>query len=243
MARAAFDVLDKKDSERYSYFLWLKFIICNLLFITLFTLGIFEGWVDKLFGKKADVSWLKTLLTFDALTTYILVMTLVFAFGLFISIKKVFVTSREINYLKEENPPRFSRVAEYLNAIRGADSGTRANLHHILEDKWFSRLAIIGRLSAVLVLLGFLGTVVGFVMVLSGINPGLVGDTNSIGTMVATLVNGMGVALYTTLAGGIFGGIWLETNLHILRVGGSDFVNLLGEFGEIQEKTRRELEE
>lgn len=58
-------------------------------------------------------------------------------------------------------------------------------------------------LAGALVLLGLIGTVIGFIMALSGVDPQAAGDVRSVAGMVATLVEGMSVALYTTLAGAI----------------------------------------
>lgn len=51
--------------------------------------------------------------------------------------------------------------------------------------------------------LGLIGTVIGFVIAMSGIDAAAAGDVNRISGMVATLLNGMGIALCTTLAGAL----------------------------------------
>lgn len=67
-----------------------------------------------------------------------------------------------------------------------------------------------------LVLLGLIGTVVGFIMALSGIDPATAGDPTRVGAMVATLVQGMGVALYTTLVGSILN-FWLSIKVRMVE--------------------------
>ena len=62
-----------------------------------------------------------------------------------------------------------------------------------------------------LVFLGLLGTVVGFIIALSGVDPATAGETSAITPMVAKLISGMGTALHTTLVGAI-GYLWLELN-------------------------------
>lgn len=62
--------------------------------------------------------------------------------------------------------------------------------------------------------LGLIGTVLGFIIAFSGIDPSAVGDIGAIKPMVTTLMLGMGTALYTTLVGAI-GSLWLQLNLQL----------------------------
>ena len=62
-----------------------------------------------------------------------------------------------------------------------------------------------------LVVLGLIGTVVGFIRALDGVNPSAAGDAAQTTAMVSALVAGMGVALYTTLVGSVLG-LWLLMN-------------------------------
>ena len=62
-----------------------------------------------------------------------------------------------------------------------------------------------------LVFLGLLGTVLGFIIALSGVDPATVGEASAIAPMVARLIDGMGTALHTTLVGAI-GYVWLDLN-------------------------------
>lgn len=66
-----------------------------------------------------------------------------------------------------------------------------------------------------LIFLGLLGTVVGFVIALSGVDPAKVGDVEAIGPMVGALLDGMATALFTTLIGSI-GYLWLSVNAWLL---------------------------
>jgi biopolymer transport protein ExbB/TolQ len=66
-----------------------------------------------------------------------------------------------------------------------------------------------------LVILGLIGTVVGFIVALSGVDPEKAGDVQEIQPMVAVLIQGLSVALYTTLVGAILN-VWLMTNYNIL---------------------------
>ncbi len=226
-----FALLQKKDPDRYHYLLWLKFILANFLFSALFVLAVLEGWVDIIFAKNDKVDWLTAIFTFDPQTTYISAITAVFVFGWTISIQKVFAVSREINFVKQEHPPVSSRVAEYLSNIEDVDNMGRAFLFDLLWAKWFNRITIVGFLGNFLMLLGLVGTVIGFAMALEGVSEKTVSDVSAIGAMVAALTKGMGVALFTTIAGSFYGGMWLVINARIIEGGSTDLLTLLGERG------------
>jgi hypothetical protein len=77
--------------------------------------------------------------------------------------------------------------------------------------RWFRRR---------LVELGLLGTVIGFIIALSGVDARTVGDVSAIQPMVGALISGMGVALNTTLVG-LVGYLWLAL-LGFLLAGETD---------------------
>jgi hypothetical protein len=76
-------------------------------------------------------------------------------------------------------------------------------------------LAPIRYIASTLVLLGLIGTVIGFIIALSGVDPSRAADLDAVTPMVARLIEGMSTALYTTLVGAIFN-IWLTINYHLL---------------------------
>lgn len=78
------------------------------------------------------------------------------------------------------------------------------------------RLAWVRYMANLQVLLGLLGTVWGAWIALQGIDPSTAGDVSAITPMVATLVSGLGLAVTTTLVGGV-GNIWLALNLKLLE--------------------------
>ncbi len=93
-----------------------------------------------------------------------------------------------------------------------------------LETRLSARVAFMARTSSLLVTLGLIGTVIGFIVALSGVDPAMVGNVNAIGPMVGSLVEGMGIALYTTLVGAMFG-IWTAL-LHAVLAAGATRVYL-----------------
>jgi hypothetical protein len=78
------------------------------------------------------------------------------------------------------------------------------------------RIGVVRHIANNLVLLGLIGTVLGFVIAFAGIEPGMIGDTDMAAGMITQVVDGMGVALYTTLVGAI-AHIWLYGCYKILE--------------------------
>jgi hypothetical protein len=65
--------------------------------------------------------------------------------------------------------------------------------------------------GTVLVALGIIGTVIGMIHAFSGVNAETAGDITQVGAMVGRLIEGMGIALWTTLVGAIMN-IWAHAN-------------------------------
>ena len=81
----------------------------------------------------------------------------------------------------------------------------------IAEDEVRRRITPIRHLANSLVLIGLIGTVIGFIIALSGVRPEAAIDVGAIAPMVSTLIIGMAVALYTTLVGSVLN-VWLMVN-------------------------------
>ena len=79
------------------------------------------------------------------------------------------------------------------------------------QSRWEAVRWISGRL----VRLGLVGTLVGFVIALSGVDWSHAGDVAQIPHMVGAMVSGLSVAIYTSLAGWI-GSLWLDLNRRLL---------------------------
>ncbi len=180
------------------------------------------------------VAWLHGLVgpAFATDSTYIShVIVLVFAVGLATCLRRVVQLSRELNELKAARPDPDSRAGRFLARAAGADSQARAALAGALRLKLTSRLTGVRQFANNLVLLGLIGTVVGFIMALSGVDPDTVGDASAIAPMVSSLIEGMGVALYTTLVGAVLN-IWLMLNCRLLETGAVSFLTQLVERAE-----------
>jgi hypothetical protein len=155
---------------------------------------------------------------------------LVFVIGLHQCGTRVFQLSHELDGLARGRPAPASRAATYLRSLESVDRDAHGLVAANLKLKLATRLGGIRYLANVLVLLGLIGTVVGFIVALSGISPSSAGNVNAIGPMVSSLLEGMAIALYTTLAGSLLN-IWLTLNYRLLEHGTVHFYTQLVELG------------
>ena len=115
-------------------------------------------------------------------------------------------------------------AAEYVGKLRAKAAKTagapldQGMLAGALRARLFLPIQIIDYVANVLILLGLIGTVVGFVIAVSGLGDSIAGGTNleRVQGVLGQIVNGMGVALFTTLVGAILGGLWLEIHYRML---------------------------
>lgn len=120
--------------------------------------------------------------------------------------------------------------ADYFDRLRrkGANFGgekiDQGVLAGTLRARMFMPIQIVAYVAHVLLLLGLIGTVVGFVIAVNGLGDSIAGGTNieRVQGVLGQIVNGMGVALFTTLVGAILGGLWLQVHYELLvrAVGG-----------------------
>jgi biopolymer transport protein ExbB/TolQ len=150
--------------------------------------------------------------------TYLCVLIfLVFVGGLGICARRVWQTSRDLNGLREQDSA--STPMPDLAPLLGRTAESRANLAAATRMRLSYRIAIVRNIGNTLVLLGLIGTVLGFIVALSGVDPARAADIAAVGPMVSTLVSGMSTALYTTLVGAVLN-VWLMAN-HQLLAGGT----------------------
>ncbi|WP_029007598.1 MotA/TolQ/ExbB proton channel family protein [Azospirillum halopraeferens] len=200
------------------YLLLLRFSVVNGAGFALLAAAWAEGLIDPIIA--ADT------------TRLCLLIFLVFLAGLGLSADRIRRISREMNLAKEYDPALPSRAARYLAEVQGRDSGARAIAASALKFKLSARVGTVRHISSALVVLGLIGTVIGFIMALSGVDPENAGDVAAITPMVSKLIEGMAVALYTTLVGGVLN-IWLNINAAMLA---GATVNLITEIVALGER-------
>ena len=141
-----------------------------------------------------------------------------FLYGAVLAAWKVWQISRQTIELRDRRPEGGSPVARYLATVAGGDDRTAERAAQVLRLTLTNRIVGVRHIANSLVLLGLIGTVIGFIISLSGVDPAAASDANKVGAMVATLIGGMSVALNTTLVGAILY-VWLIVNHRILVSG------------------------
>ena len=208
-----------RPNERtpFQFLLLFRFSLLNIIAFALLGAAWFQGFVELV-------------MTADQ-TRLCVIIFLVFLVGLVYCGLRVWQTSRELNLLHDFDPLVPSKAAAYLAQIRGRSDGSRAILSSAMRIKLSQRISGIRHIAGSLVLLGLVGTVVGFIIALSGVDPEKASDIESVSPMVSTLVAGLSTALYTTLVGAILN-LWLMANYRLLAGGTAKLITGLIEFGE-----------
>jgi biopolymer transport protein ExbB/TolQ len=201
----------------YRYLLTLRFALINLVGFALLTVAYAQGLLGMVLA--ADQTYLSALIF------------VVFLGGLATCARKIWQTSRELNYVRAFDPLSASRAAEYIARLRGRSGDSRGILASSLRLKLTQRVAVVRHVAGSLVILGLIGTVIGFIIALSGVQPDQASDVKAITPMISTLIAGMSTALYTTLVGSVLN-IWLMINYNVLAGGTVKLITSLLEFGE-----------
>ncbi len=209
--------LAQGDPIAHRYLLLLRFLLANVVALALVSAAAGQGWVGMIFA--ADTAG------------YSLAIVAVFLVGLVWSAQRALQISRELNDIKQVQFHPKAALPEYLRHSEGRDAQSRALLASTLRLKLASRIAPLRHIANSLVLLGLIGTVIGFVIALSGVRPELASDINAIGPMVSTLISGMSIALHTTLVGSLLH-LWLMVNVRLLEGGSVKLLTATVEAGE-----------
>ena len=201
----------------HRYLLILRFALINIVAFALSGAAWLQGWLEGLFEP----------------TTAILsgIIFAVFLYGLGICGFKVWRASIAINDMKAGGKSATACAAHYMTDARTKDADSRAIQINMLRLKLSHRIQIVRHIANLLVFLGLIGTVIGFIIALSGVEPEAVSNPESVASMVATLIKGMSVALYTTLLGAVLN-VWLNINHRILSTGTVNLISQIVQFGE-----------
>jgi MotA/TolQ/ExbB proton channel family len=210
--------LAQRDPAAHRYLLLLRFILANVIALALVGAAAGQGWIGMIF--MADTGG------------YSLAIAAVFVVGFVWSVQRALQISRGLNEIKQLQAfARRGPMPEYLRLSEARDAQSRALLASTLRLKLAARIAPIRHIANSLVLLGLIGTVIGFVIALSGVRPEVVSDVDSIGPMVSTLIGGMSIALHTTLVGSLLH-LWLMVNVRLLEGGTVKLLTATVEAGE-----------
>ena len=207
----------KDEPDRLKYLLLMRFALLNLTGFGVLGIAYLHGLIELVLVSDQ---------THLSVTIFV-----VFMAGLALCTQKVWQTSCDLNLIRDLDPLVPSRARTYLAQLRGHAADSRTLLASTLRLKLSHRIGIIRHFANSLVILGLIGTVIGFIIALSGVDPENASDINAVTPMVSTLVEGMSTALYTTLVGAVLN-VWLMTNYHVLTTGTVKLITALVELGE-----------
>ena len=202
---------------QYKYLLILRYSLINLVGLVFLFVLITQGYVTK--AIKADI------------TNMVIVILALFSIGFILAAYRTFWLSRELNYSYLKVLPLNSLAKDFLHNSKKLDASSRNNLAASLRIKLSSKINYIKFMANTLVILGLIGTVIGFIIALSGVDGSVSSNPEEVSKMVATLIQGMSVALYTTLVGSICS-VWLNICYQVMSTGANNLLSKIIELGE-----------
>ena len=205
-----------------SYLLLLRFTLLNLAALALLGATWAQGWIERI--------WILDITHLSA------VITAVFVVGWGICTHKVLRCSRELNAVSMPGEAGRSRVEWYRALVEEASPESRAVLAECLRSRLYARISVVRTIANNLIILGLIGTVIGFIIALGGVDATSVADVGAVAPMVSTLIQGMSVALFTTLVGAVLH-VWLSLCYQVLATGTVNLVNAILERSEAPELT------
>jgi hypothetical protein len=201
----------------HRHLLVLRFALLNIVAGGLLAAVYLQGWLDDAF--LGYTGWLT------------LGICSVFIFGLLLCAARIWRTNGELLSACESEPPGVSRAGSYLASVGGRSAESRSITANLLRNRLGNQIIVVRQTADSLVFLGLVGTVIGFIVALSGVDPQSSSQVEEVASMVATLVSGMSIALYTTLVGAVLH-VWLMVNHRLLATGTSELFNTIIELGE-----------
>lgn len=211
---------------KYNNALLYKWLIGNSFAFLVLYVAWLQGWVELTF--RSDSSYLSV------------AMAVVFVIFWVVSSYRVIYMNREISRFIDNQP--VGVAAEYFENLRqksqnqGGGAVDQSMLASTLRGRLMIPVQLVNYISNLMVLLGLIGTVVGFVIATSGLGESIVqGEgVDRIKSVLGQIVSGMGVALFTTIVGSILGGLWLGVHYQMLLRAVSSLVIHIVEKAEIE---------
>lgn len=192
--------------------LLLRFALVNIVALGLIGAAWMQGWLDG-FGERR--TWIISLAIFA-----------VFLWGLLLCGYRLLHINRAMVSLEAGTHGNGTRYGSIFEQLRNTDADERALQTNMARMEMGNHVGAIRYIANSLVFLGLIGTVIGFIIGLSGIDAAATTNVDKIAPMITELINGMSVALYTTLLGAVLN-IWLNVNLRIMTDGSVRLLSLL----------------
>ena len=188
----------------FRYLLLTRFIVINFFFGALILAAFGQGWLDTMISAR--------------LAELTLIIVAVFLYGLAACGWKIWRLTVELNGLATERLPDDNPLTRYFDHVEASDSQSRALQAVTLRLELTDRIVSVRHIANTLIFLGLIGTVIGFIIALSAVDPNTAADAENVASVIATLIDGMSVALNTTLVGATLY-LWLTVNYRVLTSG------------------------
>lgn len=189
---------------QFRYLFLTRFIVINTFFGGVVLAAFGQGWLDTMISAR--------------LAELTLIIVAVFLYGLVACGWKIWRLTVELNGLAVESLPDDNPLTRYLDYVEASDSQSRALQASTLRLELTDRIVSVRHIANTLIFLGLIGTVIGFIIALSAVDPNTAADAANVASVIATLIDGMSVALNTTLVGATLY-LWLTVNYRVLTSG------------------------
>ena len=189
---------------QFRYLFLTRFIVINTFLGALVMAAFGQGWLDTMISAR--------------LAELTLIIVAVFLYGLAACGWKIWRLTVELNGLAMESLPDDNPLTRYLDHVEASDSQSRALQAGTLRLELTDRIVSVRHIANTLIFLGLIGTVIGFIIALSAVDPNTAAEAENVASVIATLIDGMSVALNTTLVGATLY-LWLTVNYRVLTSG------------------------
>ena len=213
--------VDAPGGSKHRHVLLMRFVLINVVGFAIVIAAYFQGWLNGLFAENV---WIAAL-----------IIGVVFLYGLALCALKIWQTTTALDDVRAGQFGAGSRAQDYLETADFDDPDNRMIQINLLRMRLTHKISIVRQIANILVFLGLIGTVIGFIIALSGIDAKSAADTSNIAGMIGRLISGMSVALYTTLLGAILN-LWLTINYRMLATGTVNLLGAIVEHGEARRK-------
>lgn len=188
--------LSATGAAMYRLSLVTRMWLCHLTLAALLGIAWVWGWLDSMVATD---------------TLYLVrVNCCLFVVGVVIAQRRAHWLSRELD---EDDD---SKCLQYrLDLNRGMHP---AVAYDTLRAALGWRIGSVSFIASMIMLFGLAGTIVGFIVATSAVTPEAASDAGQVGPMAATMIGGVGLALYKTLVGIALGGGYLML-MHRLLAG------------------------
>ena len=197
--------------DQNNWLLWGRFALLNIFGFVALYLAHLNGWITQIVtGDTSGIS---------------VGIFCFFLIGLFLTGVRVHKLTKEINDIRSGSSSRLRQYAQLVKT-KGQEVASQ-----VTQIRLFSKIQWISRIGNSLVVLGLIGTVLGAIQFLLGVDVQALQDVSRVGLAFEVILQGMGVALYTTLVGAITN-LWLTFNYGIVETGTANLVAALMDHSE-----------